>query len=97
MDPELEKLVGPSPDVQKVAGGFTFTEGPAYSRLGYLLFSDIPAARIMKWEAGSVTVFRENSNGANGLTFDHQGKAQAIFYLQSRDNLLEAEHGGHFR
>jgi len=28
----------------------------------------------MKWERGKVTVFRENSNGANGLTFDHQGR-----------------------
>ena len=63
--------------VEKVAGGFRFTEGPVFSRLGYLLFSDIPAGRIMKWERGEVTVFREKSNGANGLTFDHQGRLLA--------------------
>ncbi|HZT30084.1 MAG TPA: SMP-30/gluconolactonase/LRE family protein [Bryobacteraceae bacterium] len=63
--------------VEKVAAGFAFTEGPVFSRLGYLLFSDIPAKRIMKWEKGSVSVFRENSNGANGLTFDHQGRLLA--------------------
>src|SRR5258706_14039293 len=31
----------------------------------------------MKWERGKVTVFRENSNAANGLTFDHQGRLLA--------------------
>jgi gluconolactonase len=58
---------------EKVVGGFAFTEGPVFSRRGYLLFSDIPPNRIMKWEKGKLTVLRENSNGANGLTFDHQG------------------------
>src|SRR5262245_4239199 len=62
---------------EKVAGGFAFTEGPVFSRLGYLLFSDIPPNRIMKWTRGKVTVFRENSNGANGLTFYHQGRLLA--------------------
>jgi gluconolactonase len=63
--------------VEKIAGGFAFTEGPVFSRRGYLLFSDIPANRIMKWERGKVSVFRENSNSANGLTFDHQGRLLA--------------------
>ena len=62
---------------EKVAGGFAFTEGPVFSRRGYLLFSDIPPNRIMKWERGKVTVFRENSNSTNGLTFDHQGRLLA--------------------
>jgi sugar lactone lactonase YvrE len=62
---------------EKIAGGFGFTEGPVFNRQGYLLFSDIPANRIMKWSQGRVTVFRENSNGTNGLTFDHQGRLLA--------------------
>lgn len=73
----LETVVDPNAKVEKVAGGFSFTEGPVFSRRGYLLFSDIPANRIMKWAKGQVTVFRENSNGANGLTFDHQGRLLA--------------------
>ena len=59
---------------EKIAGGFRFTEGPVCSRIGFLLFSDIPANRIMRWEKGKLSVFRENSNGANGNTFDHQGR-----------------------
>jgi gluconolactonase len=71
----LTDLVGPDPKIEKIATGFEFTEGPVFSRLGYLLFSDIPRNRIMKWRPGSdAEVFRENSNGANGLTFDHQGR-----------------------
>lgn len=75
--PELEKLVNPKAVPEKVVGGFAFTEGPVFSRIGYLLFSDIPANRIMKWSHGKVTVFRENSNSTNGLTFDHQGRLLA--------------------
>lgn len=68
----LQDLVVSTP--KKVVSGFQFTEGPVFNRNGYLLFSDIPANRIMRWQAGAVTPFRENSNGANGLTFDHQGR-----------------------
>jgi gluconolactonase len=77
MTPELSKLVDANAKMEKIAGGFAFTEGPVFSRLGYLLFSDIPAERIIKWSRGRVTVYRENSNRANGLTFDHQGRLLA--------------------
>ncbi len=70
-------MQAPASVPEKVAGGFAFTEGPVFSRLGYLLFSDIPPNRIMKWQRGKVAVFRENSNGTNGLTFDHQGRLLA--------------------
>src|SRR6266852_2690409 len=77
MQRRLESVVDPGAVPEKVAGGFAFTEGPVFSRLGYLLFSDIPPNRIMKWQRGKVTVFRENSNGTNGLTFDHAGRRPA--------------------
>lgn len=70
----FEDLVDGKARPAKVAGDFKFTEGPVFSRRGYLLFTDIPSNRIMKWERGQVSAFREASNGANGLTFDHQGR-----------------------
>lgn len=70
----LEDLLDPSAKVEKIAAGFQFTEGPVFSRRGYLLFTDIPNNRIHQWERGRLTTFRQNSNGANGLTFDHQGR-----------------------
>ena len=66
-----------SPDmlIDRVATGFRFTEGPAWSREGFLLFSDVPNDKIMKYVPGQKpTVFRENSNGANGNCFDAQGR-----------------------
>ena len=76
------KLVPREAQVEQVATGFGFTEGPVASRRGFLLFSDIPNQRIHKWEQSRLSTFRENSNKANGLTFDHQGR------------LLTAEGGG---
>ncbi|HLM99499.1 MAG TPA: SMP-30/gluconolactonase/LRE family protein [Bryobacteraceae bacterium] len=63
------------PLIERVAAGFRFTEGPAWSREGFLLFSDIPNDRIMKYMPGEKpTVLRENSNGAVGNAFDAQGR-----------------------
>ena len=72
----LDDILERGAKVEKVLSGFQFTEGPVFSRLGFLLFSDIPANRIYRWRPGQAAaeVFRENSNGANGLTFDHQGR-----------------------
>ena len=52
MATELERLTGPNPAPVKVAGGFRAADGPVFSRLGYLLFCDVPAGRILKWQAG---------------------------------------------
>jgi gluconolactonase len=68
-------------NIEKVAGGFQFTEGPVWSRDGYLLFSDVPDNKIWRVSAGGKSVFREASNGANGNTFDAQGR---LYSCESR-------------
>jgi sugar lactone lactonase YvrE len=61
--------------IERVATGFRFTEGPAWSREGFLVFSDVPNNKIMKYVPGSrPEVFRENSNGASGNCYDSQGR-----------------------
>jgi gluconolactonase len=61
--------------VDKLATGFAFTEGPVWSRDGYLLFSDVPNNKILKYTPGEkVAAFREASNGTNGNTFDDKGR-----------------------
>jgi gluconolactonase len=68
--------------VQRFATGFRFTEGPAWSREGFLLFSDVPNDRIMKYVPGEKpVVFRENSHGASGNAFDAQGR---LYSCESR-------------
>lgn len=56
-----------------------FLEGPAVDRQGTVYFSNIPAQQILKWQPGqrSWTVFRDQSNQANGLRFDQQGRLVA--------------------
>src|SRR5215217_5952597 len=63
--------------VERLATGFRWSEGPVWFGDGrYLLWSDIPNNRIMKWgeETGRVSVFRKPSNNANGNTQDRQGR-----------------------
>ncbi len=61
--------------VEKIAGGFQFTEGPVWSTSGYLLFSDIPASKILKWEPGKdVEVYRADTHNTNGNMFDSHGR-----------------------
>ncbi len=68
------KLVPRDVQVEKLADGFQFTEGPVWMD-GGLLFSDIPADTIYRWEPSSgVSVFRRPSRNSNGLTLDAQGR-----------------------
>jgi gluconolactonase len=61
--------------IEKVDAGFRFTEGPVWSREGFLLFSDVPNNRIRKLVPGERSaVFRDDSHGANGNTYDAQGR-----------------------
>ena len=61
--------------IDKVGHGFRYTDGPAWSRDGYLLFSDVPGGRIMKQgPEGAPEVWRDPSNGAAGNAFDAQGR-----------------------
>ena len=62
------------PKLTRLTKGLVAASGPVYSRRGYLLFCDAGAGKILKWENGAVTVFRDASNSARGLTFDHQGR-----------------------
>ncbi len=61
--------------IDKVATGYTFAEGPAWSPLGLLIFSDIPNNKLLQFMSGEpASVFRENSNGTTGNRFDAQGR-----------------------
>ncbi len=61
--------------IEKVATGYRFTEGPAWSREGYMVFSDLPSQRIYKWTPGSAPeILRESSGRGNGNAFDSAGR-----------------------
>jgi gluconolactonase len=77
LDPSFNKYRLGLAGVERIAHGTRWNEGPVYFGDGrYLLWSDIPNNRIMRWDepTGRVSVFRRPSNNANGNTRDRQGR-----------------------
>jgi len=77
LDPRFEKLRQGNAAVERLWTGARWAEGPVWFGDGrYLLFSDIPNNRILRWteETGEVSVFRSPSNNTNGNTRDRQGR-----------------------
>ncbi len=67
-------IILPGASIEKVADGFTFTEGVASDEDGNVYFSDIPASRIFFYDISDLgKIFLENSNRANGLHVDQNG------------------------
>jgi gluconolactonase len=87
-DDALDAIVAPGTKIEKLAGGFLFTEGPVWVEDGgYLLFSDPNNNLIYRWaENEGVSIYRTHSGytgmdigeygqpGSNGLTLDGQGR-----------------------
>ncbi len=81
--------------IERIATGFRWAEGPVYMRDGgYLLWSDIPNNRIMRWleEDGHVSVFRAPSNYSNGNTRDREGRLVTCEHDTRR--VTRTEHDG---
>ncbi len=77
MDPSFNRLRVPMATVERLFTGCRWAEGPVWFGDGrYVLWSDIPNNRILKWEeeTGRVSAFRKPSNNANGNTRDRQGR-----------------------
>src|ERR1051326_1901852 len=76
----MKRIVSSQQDPEELGSGFGGrngpTEGPVWIREGgYLLFSDIHGSRRMRWEPGKgVTVDKEETANANGMTRDRQGR-----------------------
>jgi gluconolactonase len=70
---EIE-LIKHGAQLEKLADGFLFTEGPAADSEGNVFFTDQPNDRIMKWSiSGELTTFMQPCGRSNGLYFDHSG------------------------
>jgi gluconolactonase len=77
LDPSFAKYRVNSAAVERLTTGYRWCEGPVWFGDGrYLLWSDIPNNRIMRWdeETGAVSVFRKPSSYGNGNTRDRQGR-----------------------
>jgi gluconolactonase len=87
LDDSFLKLRLFSARVEQLATGLNWGEGPVWFGDGrFLLFSDIPNNRILRWDdtSGATSVFRAPSNNANGLARDTQGRLLACEHLTRR-------------
>jgi gluconolactonase len=87
VDPAFEAYVVPNSAIARLWTGALWAEGPAWNALGrYLVWSDIPNNRQMRWleEDGHVSTFRSPSNYANGNSFDREGRQLACEHLTRR-------------
>jgi gluconolactonase len=72
------KIIASGATLQKLAGDFVFTEGPACDNAGNVFFTDQPNDRIMKWSVdGKLSTFMKPCGRSNGLSFDHAGNLWA--------------------
>lgn len=95
LDPRFAKYRVSSAAVERIATGMRWAEGPVWFGDGrYLLWSDVPNDRIMKWEeaTGAVSVFRQPSGHANGHTRDRQGRLVGCEHLGRR--IVRTEYDG---
>jgi gluconolactonase len=84
-----------SASVEQLATGLRWAEGPVWFGDGrYLLFSDIPNNRILRWDdcSGAVSVFRAPADNANGHARDRQGRLVSCEHLTRR--ITRTEHDG---
>lgn len=89
----FKNLFPNDPSLERVATGFRFTEGPIWiEEEGNLLFSDIPANRILRLTSGRrAATFREPSGNSNGLIRDKEGRLIACEHSQRRVTRTEKD------
>jgi gluconolactonase len=96
LDPRFEKIRPPfNASVEKLYTGCRWSEGPVWFGDGrFVLWSDIPNDRILKWEeeTGAVSVFRKPSHNSNGNTRDRQGRLVTCEHGARR--ITRTEHDG---
>jgi gluconolactonase len=71
-------VVQPEAKLEKLAGGFSFTEGPTADKEGNVFFTDQPNDRILRWSVdGRLSTFLQPSGRSNGMFFDRKGRLLA--------------------
>ena len=95
IEPEFAECFVGHARVERLWTGARWSEGPVWFAAGrYLLWSDIPNNRILRYDDtdGSVSTFRQPSNNSNGHTVDRQGRLVSCEHLTRR--VTRTEHDG---
>ena len=100
IDPAMDALVPANARIEKLSGGFAFTEGPVWHRrFGHLMFSDLRSNAIHIWDdAEGLSTFMQpvfegesetSSVGSNGLNIDSQGRLILMEHGNRRVSRIE--------
>ncbi len=95
LDPRFKPYTIGNTAVERLTTGLRWGEGPVWFGDGrYLLFSDIPNNRMLRWDeqTGATSVFRQPSNNSNGNTRDRQGRLISCEHFSRR--VTRTEHSG---
>jgi len=95
LDERFRRLVNPAARLEILAEGCRWAEGPAYFPAGrYLIWSDIPNDRMMRFDetSNAVSVFRTPAGYSNGNTVDRQGRLVTCEHGNRR--VTRTEHDG---
>lgn len=89
----FKRYVLPNAELEKLAEGFRWTEGPVwFGDRDELLFSDLPNNRVMRWsEGGGLSVFRQDSDFENGHTRDREGRLLSCSHRGRRIHRTELD------
>jgi gluconolactonase len=106
-DPRLDKLIPKDAQIEVLASGFVWAEGPVWVKDGgYLLFSDVPQNTVFRWsEKDGLTTFLKPSGytgtgpysdepGSNGLALDRQGRLVLCEHGDRRVSVMPLNGGG---
>jgi gluconolactonase len=95
LSPKLDAVVAPDAQIQQLAEGFVWTEGPVWVRDGgYLVFSDVPGNVMYRWsEADGVSEFLNPSGYAGPPTDAFAEPGQNGMALDAAGHLLACDHG----
>jgi gluconolactonase len=94
VDPRFRSCYAGHVRVERLWTGARWSEGPAWFAAGrYLIWSDIPNNRMMRYDepSGHVAVFRDRSNNSNGNTVDNQGRLVTCEHLARRVTRTEID------
>jgi gluconolactonase len=107
LDPALDQLIAPGTEIEVIASGFTWSEGPVWDKANdRLLFSDVPENTVFQWKLkDGLSVYLKpsgytgpsaygNEPGSNGLTFDKEGRLLFCEHGDRRVSMLTKDGGG---
>lgn len=96
LDPAMDQFVAADANIEVLAGGFTWTEGPVWIENesgGHLLFSDIPRNSIFRWSEGQGIALFMNPSGYTGVSYYGLEPGSNGLALDKKGRLTACEHG----